>query len=63
MHSDGDDGGSDGDGDISFDVLETVSCCLLTLCEIHTTTISLTKRTKIPRAVLPLNLLLKGLPR
>lgn len=37
MCSDGDDGGSDGDGDISSYVLELVSCCLLTLCEINTT--------------------------
>lgn len=28
MRSDGDDGGSDGDDDISFDVLEVVCCCL-----------------------------------
>ena len=33
MRSDGDDGGSDGDDGISFDVLEIVCCCLLMLCE------------------------------
>jgi len=33
MRSGGDDGGSDGGDDISFDVLEIVCCCLLTLYE------------------------------
>ena len=39
MRSDGDGGGSDGDGGISCDVLEIVYCCLSMLCEtknIHT---------------------------
>lgn len=33
MRSGGDDGDSDGDDDISFDVLEIVCCCLSMLCK------------------------------
>jgi len=33
MRSGGDDGDSDGDDDISFDVLEFVCCCLSMLCK------------------------------
>lgn len=33
MRSGDDDGDSDGDDDISFDVLETVCCCLSMLCK------------------------------
>ena len=54
MRSGDDDGGSDDDEGISFDVLEFVCCCLLMLCETktkNTITIRFTKRTKSLTAV------------